>query len=121
MRLTLPPAPDPTRLVVAIIQRQDLEPLLAALHSRAYRVTILASAGGFLGHSSVTLLVAVADWQVRIVRQLLGEHCHEREEWRAIAPEFPEAYLVPPLSVMVGGAIIFVLPIVRYERLLPPT
>ena len=27
MRLTLPPAPDPTHLVVAIIQRQDLEPL----------------------------------------------------------------------------------------------
>lgn len=121
MRLTVPPPPDPTRLVVAIIQRQDLEPLLTVLRARAYRVTILTSAGGFLGHSSVTLLIAVADWQVRIVRQLLGEYCHEREEWRALAPEFPDAFVLPPLSVMVGGAIVFVLPILRYERLLPPT
>jgi len=119
MRLTLPPAPDPTHLVVAIIQRQDLEPLVAALRARDFRVTILASAGGFLGRASVTLLIAVADWQVRVVKRLLDEHCHEREVWTAIAPDVPEAYVLPPVSVMVGGAVIFVLPITRYERLLP--
>jgi uncharacterized protein YaaQ len=119
MRLTLPPAPDPTHLVVAIIQRQDLEPLVAALRARDFRVTILASAGGFLGRASVTLLIAVADWQVRVVKRLLDEHCHEREVWTAIAPDVPEAYVLPPVSVMVGGAVIFVLPLARYERLLP--
>src|SRR3954469_18911440 len=36
MRLTLPTAPDPTHLVIAIIQRQDLEPLVAALRARDY-------------------------------------------------------------------------------------
>src|SRR5262245_4049424 len=120
MRVTLPPPPNPTHLVVAILQRQDLEPLLAALRARGYRATILASTGGFLGRAGITLLIAVADWQVRVVRQLLVEHCHEREEWRVVAPEFPDAYASPPLPVLVGGAVVFVLPIVRHERLLPP-
>ena len=119
MRLTLPPAADPTHLVIAIIQRQDLEPLVAALRARDYRLTILASTGGFLGRASVTLLIAVADWQVRVVKRLLGEHCHEREAWTTIAPDIPEAYVLPPVSVMVGGAVVFVLPITRYERLVP--
>ena len=116
---TWPPPLSPTHLVVAIVQRQDLASLLAALLARGYRVTILASAGGFLGRASATLLLAVADWQVRVVKRLLAEHCHEREEWRPVAPAFAEGYALP-LAVTVGGAVVFVLRLARYERLTTP-
>jgi uncharacterized protein YaaQ len=108
------------RLVVAIVQQQDLEPLLAALRTRGYGVTVLASIGGFLRRASVTLLIAIATWQVRVVLKLLREHCQTREEYVAPPMLAPEGFEIAPLLVEVGGAVVFVLPIVRYEHLTPP-
>ncbi|HEX5506522.1 MAG TPA: cyclic-di-AMP receptor [Thermomicrobiales bacterium] len=108
------------RLVVAVVQRQDVEPLLAALRVRGYGATVLASAGGFLRRASVTLLIAVAAWQVRVVRELLRAHCQTREEYVTPLALTPEGYELEPVLVEVGGAVVFVLPIVRHERLHPP-
>jgi uncharacterized protein YaaQ len=108
------------RLVVAIVQQQDLEPLLAALRARGYGVTVLASTGGLLRRASVTLLIAVAAWQVRVVFKLLREHCQTREEYVTSPMLAPEGFEITPLLVEVGGAVVFVLPILRYEHLTPP-
>lgn len=111
----MPPARQ--RLVVAIIQATDQEPLLAALSARGYGVTILATEGGFLRRANATLLIAVADWQVRIVRQLLREHCHRREEWAIPPLHSPDLVGATPVLVEIGGAVVFTLRIVRHERL----
>ena len=114
----MPPAPQ--RLIVAIIQAADREPLLAALNARGYGVTLLATEGGFLRRANVTLLIAVADWQVRVVRQLLREHCRRREAWATPTFDGPELLGATPILIEVGGAVAFTLRIVRYERLVPP-
>ena len=113
-------APAPQRLVVAIIQVADREPLLAALNARGYGVTLLATEGGFLRRANVTLLIGVADWQVRVVRQLLREHCRRREVWATPTFYGPEFLGATPILVEVGGAVAFTLRLVRYERLVPP-
>lgn len=105
------------RLIFVVIQREDLEPLLAALRVRGYGVTILESAGGFLRRASVTLLIAVADWQVRVVIRLLREHCHTREEFAVPSGAGFEGLPFAPIPVTVGGAILFSLPLARMERL----
>lgn len=118
MHMTRPPTPDPTHLVLAIIQRQDLAPLLVALRAHGYAATVLSTTGGFRRRPTATLLIAVADWQVRIVRGLLVAHCQERQEWRVVAPEHLDPHALPDPSVLVAGAIMFVMRIVRHERLL---
>lgn len=107
------------RLLFIVVQREDLEPLLDALRARGYGVTILESAGGFLRRASVTLLIAVEDWQVRVVLRLLREHCHTREEFAVPTGAGFEGLPFAPIPVTVGGAILFSLPLARVERLGP--
>jgi uncharacterized protein YaaQ len=118
MRVTFPPAPAPTHLIVAIVQRQDLTPLLAALRAHGCPATILGATGGFRRRPRIALLLAVAAWQVRVVRGQLAAHCHERLEWRVVAPEHLDPHALPDPPVLVAGAIVFVLRIARHERLL---
>lgn len=105
------------RLLFVVIQRDDLEPLLAALRTRGYGVTILESAGGFLRRASVTLLLAVEDWQVRVVIRLLREHCHTREEFAVPPGAGFEGLPFAPIPIAVGGAVLFALRLARIERL----
>jgi uncharacterized protein YaaQ len=111
------PTEGKLRLLFVVVQRDDLEPLLAALRTRGYGVTILESAGGFLRRASVTLLLAVEDWQVRVVIRLLREHCHTREEFAVPPGAGFEGLPFAPIPIAVGGAVLFALRLARIERL----
>ncbi len=49
------------KLIIAILRDVDNEPVSHALTSASYRVTLIASTGGFLRRGSTTLLVGVDD------------------------------------------------------------
>lgn len=110
-------AKAPLHLLFVVIQREDLEPLLEAFQTRHYGVTILESAGGFLRRASVTLLLVVEDWQVRVVIRLLGEHCHTRKEYAVPPGTGFEGLPFAPIPIAVGGAVLFALRVSRVERL----
>jgi uncharacterized protein YaaQ len=108
------------KLVIAVVQGKDAEPLLEVLTRRGFRATQINSAGGFLRESNVTLLVGVDDVFVDEVRDIVRENCHSRT--RFVNPLMPivepgEAYVPNPVEVLVGGATMFVVPVERYERL----
>lgn len=52
------------KLIIAILRDVDNEPVSHALTSANYRVTLIASTGGFLRRGSTTLLVGVDDEQL---------------------------------------------------------
>jgi len=108
------------KLVIAVVQGNDAEPLLQALTVRGFRATQINSAGGFLRERNVTLMIGVQDHDVAEVREIVKSNCHSRT--RFVNPLMPivepgEFYVPNPVEVLVGGATMFVVAVERYERL----
>ena len=52
------------KMIIAILRDVDHEPVSRALTSGGFRVTLIASTGGFLRRGSTTLLVGLEDEEV---------------------------------------------------------
>jgi len=105
---------------MAVVQNEDAGPLVAALLERDFRATRLHSSGGFLKQTNATVMVGVAEEQLEDVLAVIRESCHARTQLVNPMPpimEPGELYMPYPLEVEVGGAIVFVLPVERVERL----
>jgi len=66
------------------------------------------------------VMVGVADEQIENVLAIIRENCHARTQLVNPMPpimEPGELYMPYPLEVEVGGAMVFVLPVERVERL----
>ncbi len=65
------------KMIIAIIKDSDADQVIQALTAAEFRVTRVASTGGFLRSGVVTLLVGVEDEQVeaciQVIREQLGE------------------------------------------------
>ncbi len=106
------------RLIIAVVQNEDEDALVQDLQDHEIGATRIGSSGGFLRASNVTLLIAVADDQVEVVLGYLRKHCKRRT--RHLHPLLPnlearERFL-GTIPVEVGGAIMFVLPVERMEK-----
>lgn len=107
------------KLIVAIIHDEDAKNLMDKLTEQSYRVTKLASTGGFLRAGNTTLLVGVEASKVDAVIEIIKDKCKSRKE---IAPTPTPimgntgVYVSYPIEVNVGGATIFVLDVDRFER-----
>jgi uncharacterized protein YaaQ len=62
------------RLVIAILRDTDGEAVLKALLDANFRVTQIASTGGFLRRGNSTLLIGVEKERVETAVQLIREH-----------------------------------------------
>ena len=108
------------KLVVAIVHNEDAGPLVAALLERQYRATRLHSSGGFLRQSNATVLLGVDEAQVNEVLEVIRLNCTSRTQ--VVNPMPPimepgEFYMPYPVEVEMGGAVVFVVPVDRFERL----
>jgi uncharacterized protein YaaQ len=63
------------KLIIAIIHDSDNEPVSRALTSADYRVTCIASTGGFLRRGQSTLLIGVEDERVDKALEIIRENC----------------------------------------------
>jgi uncharacterized protein YaaQ len=63
------------KLIIAIIRDVDASPVVDELVSKGYRVTRVASTGGFLRRGNVTLLIGVEDQRVEPVFDVFRETC----------------------------------------------
>ncbi len=67
------------KLVIAIVSDKDANLVTDALVNRHYRVTRIASTGGFLRRGNVTLLIGVEAQHVEPVIDALRETCSPAE------------------------------------------
>ncbi len=107
------------KLIVAIVQDQDSANLIEDLTDKEFRVTKLASTGGFLKAGNTTLLIGVEDAQVGDVIKLIEDNCKTREITTSLLTiAMPGDTFIPyPLEVKVGGATVFVLDVERHVRI----
>ena len=106
------------KLIVAIVQDQDAPSLIDDLTEQDFRVTKLASTGGFLKSGNTTLLIGVEDEQVEGVIAVIEENCKTREITTSLLTvTMPgDTYIPYPLEVKVGGATVFVLDIEKHIK-----
>ncbi len=105
--------------IIAIVQSDDAGTLTDALREKDFQSTLISSTGGFLREGNATLLIGVEDNQVDAVLRVIRENCNTRTQYVNPMPpvmEPGELYMPQPVEVQVGGAVVFVLPVERFER-----
>ncbi len=92
------------KLVIAIVQDQDVQQLVKELMSKKYRATKLASTGGFLKSGNTTLLMGVEEEKIDDVISITEGVCKSRN---ASTDD----------DVVVGGANIFIIDIDKFVNM----
>lgn len=112
--------PQPNKLCIIIVPDTDGDRLIAALSKMGLGATRVGSSGGFLRRGSATVFSAVHEARIPELTALLHREFPEVVEPMALASlpfadelEMPSATMV---DVRVGGAVLFVVPMDRMER-----
>ena len=107
------------KLVIAVVQDLDADDVVEAITAADYRVTRVASTGGFFRQGNTTLLCGVQDERVPALISLLQRTCKRRSRMMPIAPHSAEHPMTVGayVEVTVGGATIFVLDVDHFEQI----
>jgi uncharacterized protein YaaQ len=107
------------KLIVSIVNSDDARPLLDSLSRAGHRATMISTTGGFLREGNSTVLIGVEDEVIQSVLDIIRANCHTRTQYVNPLPpimEPGELYMPTPVEVQVGGAIVFVLDVDRFEK-----
>ena len=109
------------KLVLAIVQDDDAIDLIEELTDKDYRVTKLATTGGFLKSGNTTLMIGVEEKEVKNLINVIEDVCKRRKEM--VPTSTPNTigtnsgmYVTYPIEVEVGGATIFVLDVDQFYK-----
>ena len=107
------------KLVIIIASDSDAEKLTRKLIEQGYPATKVSSTGGFLRKGNATILSGVEASEVDQIVAMVRLECSARAEYVPVQtlPFFGEgSVLQEPVEVRVGGAIVFVLDVERFEK-----
>ena len=104
------------KLIIAIVQDEDASRLINNLMTEGYRVTKLATTGGFLRAGNTTLLVGVEDDKLDHAMGVIEKVCKSRKQIAPISGT-TGVYVPYPVEVTVGGATIFVLDVEQFKKI----
>ena len=107
---------QPTKLIVAIVQIDDVHELVHCLVERGFGATRIDAAGGFLRRENAVVLVAAPDPAVAGVLAVIRQSCRTRNAtWFPTIDDGTIGLYTEPIEVEIGGAVVFVLPVERVE------
>lgn len=107
------------KMITAIVNYKDTNRVCQALAAKGFEHTRLATTGGFLRAGNTTVLMGVEDARLDEALAIIQSNCKRRKE---AVPEMPPAempagiYNQFPSEVTVGGAIVFVTEVQRFEK-----
>lgn len=107
------------KLIMAVVQDVDADRVVRALLDAGYRVTRLASTGGFFRQGNTTFVTGVQDEQVDEVFGILRETCQKRTRLMPVSPDRMESATMwqATVEVPIGGATVLVMNVERFEQL----
>ena len=108
------------KLVLAIVQDDDALDLIEELNDKGFRVTKLATTGGFLKSGNTTLMIGVEIDKVDIVINIIEEVSKRRKQVVSTQPGLSGEsgmYMPFPLEVEVGGATVFVIDVDKFVKI----
>ncbi|CUU45215.1 cyclic-di-AMP receptor [Clostridium beijerinckii] len=109
------------KLIIAIVQDEDSADVIEALTEEDYRVTKLATTGGFLKSGNTTLLVGIEEEKVELVIEVIRNVCRKRNE-TVVTPTtlggsesgYMQQY---PVQISVGDATVFVIDVDKFVKI----
>ena len=63
------------KLIIAIMRDSDTDVVSSALTSEGFKITSVASTGGFLRRGQTTAMIGVEDEEVQQVLEIIRTHC----------------------------------------------
>ncbi len=106
------------KMITAIINKEDTGSVCRALTEAGFSFTKLATTGGFLMSGNTTLLIGTDDDKVNAVIETMRGKCCRRTEIVPATASYGMAMANSyPLEVTVGGSILFVTDVERFEKL----
>ena len=109
------------KLIIAIVNDEDSLDLIDALTEEHYRVTKLATTGGFLKSGNTTVMIGIEEEKVQSVIDIIKDVCKQRKEMMFTPTTLggnENAYMQQyPVQVNVGGATVFVLDVDQFVRI----
>ena len=105
------------KLVMAIMGKEDATVVMRALTEESFQVTKMASTGGFLKSGNTTLIIGAEDNKINKVIDIISKYSSKRKQLVTnTVPTYFDSITRTPFEVTVGGAIIFVLDVDRFEK-----
>ena len=107
------------KLVVCVVHNRDRNRLNDELVKAGFKFTVIGSTGGFLREGNTTLLCGVEELELDRFKELVGTNCCSREQVVNAAPyegSQSVGFIPSPVTVPVGGAVMFVLEVDQFER-----
>ena len=108
------------KLVIAIVQDDDSLDLVEAITEEGFRVTKLATTGGFLKSGNTTLLIGVEKEKIDKVIAVIEEICKTRKQLVSTPSPINAnggVYMSYPVEVQVGGATVFVVDVDKFVKI----
>ncbi|MCL2422058.1 MAG: cyclic-di-AMP receptor [Defluviitaleaceae bacterium] len=108
-----------TKLVMAIVQDEDVFQIMDLLIEKGFYVTKLASTGGFLRAGHTTLISGVDEARVPELISIIEQKCKSRKQITSVNAthmNVSESYVPYPVEITVGGANIFVLNVEEFKK-----
>lgn len=108
------------KLIIAVVQDEDTDVLTETLVEANYRFTIISTTGSFLRTGNTSIMLGVEDEGVEGVMAILRRTCRRRTQ---IAVPYSPAlepgllYMPENFEVEVGGAVVFMANVSRFERI----
>lgn len=107
------------KLIVAIVQDRDVSKLMDEMTKNNFRLTKLASTGGFLRKGNTTLLIGVEEEKVIGALSIIKRVCKTREATTSLSSIglLDHKDIPSPFEIKVGGATVFILDVDRFESI----
>ena len=110
------------KMVIAVVQDEDSIDLVDALTEKKFRVTKLATTGGFLKSGNTTLMIGAEDEKIEEIVSIIKNTCKKRDEVVTPITQAPYSgdtgvYMQYPINVKVGGATVFVIDVDRFIQI----
>jgi len=107
------------KLLLVVVQDSDVNILTEELVDKGYRVTKLASSGGFLKTGNTTIFMGVDDDKLDDCIKLIETNCKKRTTTTAMVnPSMQGAmFQTFPVEVEVGGATVFILNVDQFLKI----
>ena len=109
------------KLIFAVVNSDDSQSVSKALTKSGYFATKLASTGGFLSSGNTTIISGVEDDKIDEIIEIIRKICKTKKKVTAAIPPSSFStvggYLPQTIEVTVGGAVVFVTPVDRFEKI----
>jgi len=103
------------KMVMAVVPRDETGRVLEALVAAGHTATFTESRGGMLRQAQYMLFVAVEQKDLEQVLEIIGESCHSHIRLEPSEPREPFSLGPAPVTAEVGGAVVFIWDLDRFE------